>query len=222
MRLLVIEDDALIADAVQQALTPQGYVIDIMNTATAARGALRQGGFDLVLLDLGLPDGEGLQLLAEQRSRGDLTPVMIITARDQLDDRVQGLNLGADDYLPKPFSLIELEARARALIRRSQQRPDNELNYGPLTLYTDSGNVILNGAPLDLPQRELRLLESLLIQAGSIVPREVLESRVFGYSEVGSNALEVYISRLRKRLNGSELQIRTLRGLGYRLERPKS
>ncbi|GHC23704.1 response regulator [Aidingimonas halophila] len=218
MRLLVIEDDPLIARSLDQALTPLGNTIDAFTHCAEAGAALQRGHFDLVILDLGLPDGDGLSLLEALRERGDTTPVLILTARDGVDDRVRGLDLGADDYLAKPFSLAELEARVRALLRRSQQRADNRLCLGALCFDQELGVASLHGERLDLPRRELCLLEGLLLHAGSITPREMLENRLFGFGEVGSNALEVYVSRLRKRLQGSGLTIRTFRGLGYRLE----
>lgn len=218
MRLLVIEDDPLIARSLDQALTPLGNTIDAFTHCAEAGAALQRGHFDLVILDLGLPDGDGLSLLEALRERGDTTPVLILTARDGVDDRVRGLDLGADDYLAKPFSLAELEARVRALLRRSQQRADNRLCLGALCFDQELGVASLHGECLDLPRRELCLLEGLLLHAGSITPREMLENRLFGFGEVGSNALEVYVSRLRKRLQGSGLTIRTFRGLGYRLE----
>lgn len=218
MRLLVIEDDALIARSLERALAPLGNTVEVFATRAEAAAALRHDRFDLILLDLGLPDGDGLELLAALRDRGDITPVLILTARDGIDDRVSGLDLGADDYLAKPFSLAELEARVRALLRRSQQRSDNRLRFGGLVFDPATGVATLGEAPLALPRRELLLLEGLLLHAGGIAPREALERRLFGFDEVGSNALEVYVSRLRKRLAGSELKIRTFRGLGYRLE----
>ncbi|MCH4562062.1 response regulator [Halomonas sp. EGI 63088] len=218
MRLLVIEDDPLIARSLEQALSPLGNTVEVFTTHGEGRAALRHDRFDLVLLDLGLPDGNGLDLLASLRDRGDTTPVLILTARDAIDDRVSGLDLGADDYLAKPFSIAELEARVRALLRRSQQRSDNRLRHGPLAFDPETGSASLDEAPLELPRRELLLVEGLLLHAGSIAPREALERRLFGFDEVGTNALEVYVSRLRKRLQGSGLRIRTFRGLGYRLE----
>ncbi|WP_069385108.1 response regulator [Halomonas caseinilytica] len=222
MRLLVVEDDPLIARSLDNALAPLGNIVEVFTHRAEASAALCQGGFDLVLLDLGLPDGNGLTLLEALRERGDMTPVLILTARDGVEDRVRGLDLGADDYLAKPFSLAELEARVRALLRRSQQRSDNLLRLGPLCFDSASGRVTLDEAVLELPRRELLLLEGLLSQAGDIAPREMLESRLFGFGEVGSNALEVYVSRLRKRLQGSGLCIRTFRGLGYRLEEART
>ncbi|SEM57378.1 response regulator [Halomonas caseinilytica] len=222
MRLLVVEDDPLIARSLDNALAPLGNIVEVFTHCAEASAALCQGGFDLVLLDLGLPDGNGLTLLEALRERGDMTPVLILTARDGVEDRVRGLDLGADDYLAKPFSLAELEARVRALLRRSQQRSDNLLRLGPLCFDSASGRVTLDEAVLELPRRELLLLEGLLSQAGDIAPREMLESRLFGFGEVGSNALEVYVSRLRKRLQGSGLCIRTFRGLGYRLEEART
>lgn len=218
MRLLIVEDDPLIARSLVTALGPLGNTVETFPRLADACAALAHSRFDLVVLDLGLPDGNGLALLAELRERGDATPVLILTARDGIDERVRGLDLGADDYLAKPFSVAELEARVRALLRRSQQRTDNRLQFGPLCFDPASGAATLHGETLALPRRELGLLEGLLLHAGRIAPREMLENRLFGFGEVGPNALEVYISRLRKRLQGSGLRIRTLRGLGYRLE----
>ncbi|MGM0823417.1 MAG: response regulator [Pseudomonadota bacterium] len=218
MRLLVIEDDSLIASSLERALAPLGNTVEVFTTYAEAHTALSHDRFDLVLLDLGLPDGDGLNLLAALRRRGDITPVLILTARDGVDDRISGLDLGADDYLAKPFSLAELEARVRALLRRSQHRCDNRLRFASLSLDPTTGTAALDDNPIELPRRELLLVEGLLLHAGSIAPRESLERRLFGFDDVGSNALEVYVSRLRKRLQGTGLQIRTFRGLGYRLE----
>ncbi|WFF40640.1 response regulator transcription factor [Salinicola endophyticus] len=218
MHLLVIEDDPLLSRSLGEAMSRAGYGIDALTRVEDAWQALRQRRFDLILLDLGLPDGSGLELLARLRDTGDATPVMILTARDGLEDRVRGLDLGADDYLAKPFSISELEARVRALLRRSQQRIDDRLHFACLTLDTHAASVWLAGEPLDLPRREFRLLEALMLNAGRIVARESLEDRLFGFEAVGANALEVYVSRLRKRLQETPLAIRTLRGLGYRLE----
>ncbi|MDH4571984.1 response regulator [Salinicola acroporae] len=221
MHLLVIEDDPLLSRSLTQAMTRNGYTVDALARIDDAIQALRQGRFDLVLLDLGLPDGNGLEVLEWMRAHTDATPVMILTARDALADRVRGLDLGADDYLAKPFSITELEARVRALLRRSQQRLDNNVRFGGLVLDTRSASAWLDGTALDLPRREFSLLEALMLNAGRIVQREALENRLFGFEAVGANALDVYVSRLRKRLAGSGLSIRTLRGLGYRLEEPR-
>ncbi|MBZ9560094.1 MULTISPECIES: response regulator [Modicisalibacter] len=218
MRILVVEDDALLARSLNKSLAPLGHQVESFTTYQAAHAAMERAEFDLILLDLGLPDGDGLGLLSWLRDRGNATPVLIITARDAIDDRVRGLDEGADDYLAKPFSLAELEARVRALLRRSQQRTSNRLSLGPLSFDAQSGAVYLDATPLDLPHRERCLIEGLLQHGERIAPRELLENRVFGFAEVGSNALEVYVSRLRKRLEGSGLRVRTFRGLGYRLE----
>ncbi|MDH2436338.1 response regulator [Pokkaliibacter sp. MBI-7] len=218
MHLLLIEDDPLLAQSVGTALRQHGHVVDAFCSAGEALRALEMGQFDLVLLDLGLPDGDGLTVLQAIRRRQDATPVLILTARDGLEDRVKGLDLGADDYLTKPFSLVELEARVRALLRRSQQRLDNHLRFGRIRVDVESATAYVDELPIELPRRELTLLESLLLHAGRIVPRETLEQRLFGFEAVGANALEVYVSRLRKRLTDSGVEIRTIRGLGYRLD----
>ncbi|WP_348761702.1 response regulator [uncultured Salinisphaera sp.] len=222
MRLLLIEDDALIAESVTASLTGAGHTVDALTSAAEAHGALARERFNLILLDLGLPDGDGLDVLAALRDSGDATPVLILTARDNVDDRVRGLDRGADDYLAKPFSLAELKARVRALGRRSQQRTDDRLVLGPLVFDAATATLTLHDEVLDLPRRELRLAENLLRHGQQIVARETLDAQLFGFDAVGSNALEVYISRLRKRLAGSGLAIRTLRGLGYRLEIERS
>jgi len=218
MRLLIVEDDPLIAASLTKGLAPLGNTVEVFHRLKEARAALAHSQFDLVVLDIGLPDGSGLKLLTEIRKGGNATPVMILTARDDIAERVRGLDSGADDYLTKPFSLPELQARVRALLRRSQQRTDNRLRFGPLCFDPASGDVTLNGERLDLPPRELGLMEGLLLHAERIAPREQLIDRLFGFGEAGPNALEVYVSRLRKRLQGSGVRIRTLRGLGYRLE----
>ncbi|MFP8964954.1 response regulator [Pokkaliibacter sp. CJK22405] len=222
MHLLLVEDDALLAESVGNALRQQGHVVDHFSRVQDAAHGLTLSRYDLVLLDLGLPDGDGSQIVRLLRQRHDTTPVLMLTARDSLDDRVRGLDLGADDYLTKPFSLIELEARVRALLRRSQQRLDNIMRLGRLEVDVASATVSVDAMPVDLPRRELNLLEGLMLNAGKIVPREALEQRLFGFEAVGANALEVYISRLRKRLQDSGVEIRTLRGLGYRLEEVQS
>lgn len=218
MRILVVEDDALTTRSLLQALSALGHTVDSFATFREAKSALAVDGFDLIVLDLGLPDGDGLQLLADLRQHGAATPVLVLSARDDIRDRIKGLDRGADDYMAKPFSLAELEARVRALLRRSQQRTDDKLSYGPLCLDQHSGMVSLGGTALTLRRREISLLEGLMLHAERVAPREMLEKRVFGFDAVGPNALDVYISRLRKHLHGSGLRIHTLRGLGYRLE----
>lgn len=218
MRLLVVEDDALTARSLQQALCAQGNTVDTFATVEETQAALAVDDFDLVLLDLGLPDGDGLKLLAQLRGHRATIPVLVLTARDGVGERVKGLDLGADDYMAKPFSLSEVEARVRALLRRSQQRTGNFIEFGPLSLDPSAGLVTLSDEPLSLRRREVSLLEGLMMNAERIAPREMLANRVFGFDSVGPNALDVYISRLRKQLQGSGLRIRTLRGLGYRLE----
>lgn len=221
MQLLLVEDDALLAESIGASLRQQGHVVDHLARCEDAIHSLSLLDYDLLLLDLGLPDGDGSQILKMLRQRQDNTPVLVLTARDSLEDRVRGLDQGADDYLTKPFSLIELQARVRALLRRSQQRLGNLLRLGQVRVDVDSAAAFIGEVPLELPRRELKLLECLMLNAGKIVTRATLEQRLFGFEAVGANALEVYVSRLRKRLAGSGVEIRTVRGLGYRLEEVK-
>lgn len=191
-----------------------------MTTGHAALAHQAAGAFAAVLLDLGLPDLSGYEVLQRIRSNGSRCPVLILTARNALNDRVRGLDLGADDYLLKPFEPAELLARLRALLRRAQGDPSPSVTVGALIYERDSGAFRLNGGLLELPRRERAVLEQLVVSAGSIVPREKLVDRVFGlHEDVGPNALEVYIGRLRKKLAAGGPQIRTVRGLGYMLDR---
>ena len=175
--------------------------------------------YALVILDVGLPDMDGFAVLAEMRRRGEKVPVLMLTARDALDDRVRGLDLGADDYLRKPFDPEELEARVRALGRRRGGDPIPELSVGTLTINRSTGTAEVAGRPLDLRRRELAVLESLATRAGQVVPRELLIGEVFGFDEpVGGNAIEVHVTRLRGKLAPDGPGIRTVRGVGYMLD----
>lgn len=216
MRLLVIEDDPMIGKSIREGLRREGYSVDWVRDGWAGERSLQQETYDLVLLDLGLPRKDGLQVLAGIRVSGKAVPVLIITARDGVDDRVKGLDAGADDYLVKPFSMSELSARIRALLRRSSGRPETVLKYAGLELDPASRQVRLQGAPVALSQREFALLERLMRRPGAIVSRPVLEQSIYGWGEeVESNAIEVHISNLRKKL-GPDL-IQTVRGAGYRV-----
>jgi DNA-binding response OmpR family regulator len=221
MRLLLVEDNASLARNVEAAFRARGYAVDLVSDGEDADAALHQGAYDLVILDLGLPSLDGLDVLRRLRRRGSRVPVLILTARDAVRDRVEGLNLGADDYLAKPFALEELEARAGALVRRGVGGAPAVVQHGRLTLDTASRQVRIDGAPIELPRRELNLLEVLLSRCGHVVSKEGLLEKLFGMDEeVGVNAVEIYVHRLRKRLEPGGVRIRTVRGLGYLLEPP--
>lgn len=219
MRILVVEDSIPLARTISNAFRSKDYAVDVAVNGDEADTSLRTQPYDLVVLDLGLPDMDGLEVLRQLRHRKLRTPVLILTARDTLDDRVTGLNLGADDYLGKPFALAELEARAGALLRRGVGGATAKLTLGRLVLDTSSRLAALDGAPLDLPRRELCILEALLLRAGQVVSKQTLHEQLYeADSEAGVNAVEVYVHRLRKRLGAAGIQIRTIRGLGYLLE----
>lgn len=198
-------------------LTRSGYVVEHLDRGDRADLALATNRYDLVILDLSLPRLDGIEVLQRMRGRGDTTPVLILTARGTKDDRVLGLNLGADDYLPKPFDLDELEARVKALLRRAGgQTP--QMRIGKLTLDTLNREVALSGKPLMLTPRELAVLEVLAARLGHPVAREAVFNRVFEFdSEARIESIEIYVHRLRKKLEGSGATITTLRGLGYAL-----
>jgi two-component system OmpR family response regulator len=221
MRILVAEDDAILADAVQHSLRQSGFAIDWVKTGTEADSALDTNDFDLLILDLGLPKKSGLDVLKRMRSRDSRVPVLILTALDGVNDRVRGLDAGADDYLAKPFDLAELEARVRALTRRGMAGGATLLRHGSLS-YDQVGRVAcLNEARLDLSARELSLLEILLQRAGRLASKDQLVSHLCEWGEeVSPNAIEVYVHRLRKKLEPGGVRIATVRGVGYRLEKP--
>jgi len=219
MRMLLIEDDPTIAHELALRWQQRGWQLQAVATLAAARGATAVPGlFDLVLLDRGLPDGDGLDLLAELR-RGDTdTPVLVLTARDQVADRVQGLRQGADDYLVKPFDAEELEARVEGLLRRTIKTPDRRLSFGDLHWLGDEGRACLGEQTLELSPREFEVLGLLVRRAPRLLPkRALIEALAARNLEINDSAAEVYISRLRRRLTGSNVQIRTLRGFGYLL-----
>jgi len=214
MRILLIEDDRLLGDGVAAGLTAAGFVVDWVRDGEAALAALRAEAFAAVVLDLGLPRRDGLSVLASLRAAGNGVPVLVVTARDQVADKVRCLDLGADDYVVKPFDLDELAARLRALVRRASGRADGCLRHGGLVLDPAARSVMLDGLPVTLTSREFDLLRMLLDAAGRVLSRRVLEEQLYAWGEaVGSNALEVHIHHLRRKL-GSEL-IRTVRGVGY-------
>jgi DNA-binding response OmpR family regulator len=218
MRLLIVEDNERLAALVQQGLEKVGFNSDIVITATDAAEALSTSHYDVVALDLGLPDEDGLSLLRTMRARGDTTPVIALTARGSVRDRVAGLDAGADDYLIKPFALEELIARVNALLRRPANLLGHALRLGNVTFDMTARQVFIGEKPCVLTARELAILEGLMRRKGRVVSKRLLESDIYGLSDdVGSNAVEVYVHRLRKRLGelGATVRIDTLRGLGY-------
>lgn len=218
MRILLVEDDALLGDGVRQGLKLEGYAVDWLRDGQQADTALQSESYELLLLDLGLPRLAGLELLKALRARGQTLPVLILTARDAVADRVQGLDAGADDYLVKPFDLDELAARVRALLRRPAGQAGSQLMLGDLVLDPATHTLSRAGQPVPLSAREYQLLYTLLSKAGRVLSREQLESALYGWDEeVESNAVEVHIHHLRKKL-GSTL-IRTVRGAGYIIDK---
>lgn len=216
MRVLVIEDDPMIGRAVVAGLHDGGYTVDWVRDGADAELALANGVYDLALLDLGLPRRDGLEILKGLRRAGRALPVVIITARDAVADRVTGLDNGADDYLVKPFDLDELLARARAVIRRREGRPSPEMTYGALSIDPVKRVVTFRGAQVDLSPREFAVLEALMKEPGAVVSREKLEDAVYGWGEeVGSNSIEVHLHHLRRKLKPQ--LIRNVRGVGYRI-----
>lgn len=214
MRLLLVEDDVMIGTSVQTALQRKGFVVDWVRDGIAAETALIGHDFDLMLLDLGLPRQEGGTVLANLRARHDSTPVLILSARDTVADRVKGLNIGADDYLVKPFDLDELVARIHALLRRHAGRADPTIKLGNITIDPIAKSVLLDGVPVALSARELALLMALSDHPGAVLSVTQLQEKIYGWDdEVGSNTVEVYIHGLRKKL-GAGL-IRNVRGVGY-------
>jgi DNA-binding response OmpR family regulator len=223
MRLLLVEDNARLASLIREGLDRQGFAVDWCETVNGAEHALKINDYDLMLLDLGLPDGEGLDLVRTLRRRQDTMPILILTARGGLDDRVLGLDAGADDYLVKPFQIPELAARCRALLRRPGATLGTELTVGNVVLHSAERTVAVAGVPIDSTPREVDLLECLLRRAGHVVAKPALEGALYSMDdEVTPNALEACISRLRKRLAASEadVQIRTVHGVGYALFAP--
>ena len=219
IRILIIEDDAALARSISALLRAGGHAVDHVATGEDALAVIGSEPYALAILDVGLPDIDGFTVLAELRRRGARTPVLMLTARDALDDRVRGLDLGADDYLRKPFEPEELEARVRALGRRRGGDPTPQLVVGALTINRSTGMADIAGRSLDLRRRELAVLDALATRAGQVVPRELLIGEVFGFDEpMGGNAIEVHVTRLRGKLAPDGPGIRTVRGVGYMLD----
>ncbi|NYT79901.1 response regulator [Alcaligenaceae bacterium] len=221
MRVLLVEDEREMAAWLERALAQSGFVPDHAHDAQTAEHLLSVSEYDAVIMDLRLPDKHGLVLLREMRNRGDITPVLILTAQGALQDRVRGLNLGADDFLSKPFALEELEARLAALVRRSRGRLVPQMHCGSLVYDIESRAFSLDGAILHLTPREHAALAALITRSGTPMDKAQLFSRVFDHdSDTSPDAIEVVLHRLRKKLAGSDVRIVTVRGLGYMLESP--
>lgn len=217
MRILVVEDDDMIGESIVDFLQSEDYAVDWVQDGASALLATKTTPFSLIILDLGLPGKDGLQVLREMRNRHDATPVLITTARDTIDDRVKGLDSGADDYLIKPYDLDELSARVRALLRRSAGRADPVIERGALRILPATREVTYNNTPVILSSREYALLAALAERQGVVWSRSQLEEKLYNWDNtVGSNAIEVHIHHLRKKL--SDTAIKTVRGVGYLLE----
>jgi two-component system OmpR family response regulator len=220
MRILIVEDDEILAYSLTRAMRAAGYAADLSSDGEQAMAMLLDGCHDLAILDLNLPRLDGLSILRQLRAAKRVLPVIILTARDAVEDRVLGLDLGADDYLTKPFSLSELEARVRALLRRGQSGGAALISCCGLVFDSTARRVSLNGEPLELSARELAVLETLLFRQGKVVSKEhLIESLCDWGEEVTPNAIEVYVHRLRKKLEVGGISIRTLRGLGYMIKK---
>lgn len=203
----------MIAQGLLTGLRQNGFAVDWMQDGRSAAVALHPSSFDLVLLDLGLPHRDGIEVLRELRTRGNSTPVIILTARDEIQDRIAGLDAGADDYIVKPFDLDEVTARIRSVLRRAAGRGDPSIQHGDLRLDSVARTVERGGVPVPVSAHEFSVLEALLQRPGAVLSRAQIEDRLYGWEEIGSNAIEVYIHGLRRKL-GSDT-IRTLRGVGY-------
>jgi DNA-binding response OmpR family regulator len=219
MRLLLVEDTVDVAEAIVASFVRRGDAIDSVETIEAARDALAVQSYDVVILDINLPDGLGTEVLREMRRARRPTPVLVLTARFEVEDRVATLDIGADDYLVKPFDLRELQARVRALTRRTQPERAGTIEYGDLVFDPACKMLTVRGQPVTLTRREVSLLEALLVNRGRVMSKERIFDRMFSLDdeEVGLNAIEIYVARVRRKLSSSRVSIRTLRGLGYQL-----
>ncbi|HTD05606.1 response regulator [Undibacterium sp.] len=216
MHVLLIEDDLLVASGIVAGLRLHGLTVDHVETASLAQSALATSTFDICVLDLGLPDEDGMALLARWRARGHSLPVLVLTARDAVEHRIKGLQAGADDYLLKPFDLDELVARLHALLRRVSGRSADRIEHGALSFTASTGEVLLSGAPVELSRRERALLRALLQHPKQILSSEQLRDSLYGFEQdVESNAVNVHIHHLRRKLGAGVVE--TVRGLGYRL-----
>lgn len=219
MRILLVEDDLMVAEGVCEGLSKAGFAVDHVVTAESAESALKLTHYDLAIVDIGLPGMNGLELIRRLRHREVLVPILILTARDGFDDRVMGLDLGADDYMIKPFHLPELLARLRALIRRSHAAASSELSAGYVNLDLGKRTATVRGLSLDLTGREWEMLQQLMLATPHVVSKQqMVESLSHWDNELTHNAVEIYISRLRSKLQNCGVEIRTIRGIGYRLD----
>lgn len=219
MRILMVEDDEMLADAVTRALSQSAHSVDVARDGESADRALQDNPYDLAILDVGLPGIDGLEVLRRLRRRRSRVPVLVLSARDGVEDRVAGLDLGADDYLTKPFHLFELEARVRALIRRANAQTDSEILHGRLRLDVAGRRMYCDGQPIELTSREFAVAELMLMRVGRVVTKQQIVDHLYGWEEsLSSNAVEVLIHRLRKKLEHSGSDIRTIRGMGYIVE----
>jgi two-component system OmpR family response regulator len=220
MRILVVEDDAVLAAALVRALNQSAYAVDVVGDGDEANRALGADSYDLVVLDLALPKVDGLTVLQRLRDRKSRVPVLVLSARDALEDRVKGLDIGADDYMTKPFDLPEFEARVRVLIRRGQDQAGNDLTHGRLRFDLAARRVFHDDGPVEFSARELAVVELLMSRQGRVVTKEQMVDRLFGWGDdVGSNAIEVYVHRVRRKLEPFGIEIRTVRGMGYLIEK---
>jgi two-component system, OmpR family, response regulator len=220
MRILVAEDNKTLADGLAAVLRAAGYAVDVVGDGVSADAVISSTDFDLVVLDLNLPEMDGLDVLRAMRGRRSGSAVLILTARGAMDERIKGLDLGADDYMTKPFDVAELEARVRVLLRRRAGLHSAEVSFGEVTLDTVSRTVSARGSPLEVPARELKLLETLMLKAGKVVAKQaIIESLADFDDDLSANAVEQYVSRLRKRLAPFDLTVKTARGLGYYLDK---
>jgi two-component system OmpR family response regulator len=215
MRILVVEDDSLLARGLTRVLSRAGHAVDKAETGVQADKTLRAASYDLVVLDIGLPDIDGFEVLRRLRLRHAAAKVLVLTARDAVEDRVHGLDLGADDYLTKPFSVTEFEARVRALLRRASL-PVGAVSVGRLTVDVEAKRIRINGTPIDLTVREWALLELFMARPGRVLSKEQIAQQLADYdAQLTPNAIEVYVSRLRAKIETAGVRIRTVRGFGY-------
>lgn len=216
MRILLIEDDTVLGEATRDQIAGDGHSVDWVMRLDTAADAMAATGYDLILLDLMLPDGRGIPFLKALRQRGDVTPVIVLTALDQVSDRIDGLNAGADDYLVKPFDLAELSARIGSVARRYTGNPNPIITHGGLDIDLAARSIYRDGRPVTLTAREWALFEAFIARPGTLLSKSQLEDKLYAFdTEIESNTIEVHVSRLRKKLGASAIE--TVRGLGYRL-----